>query len=70
MCFSSKYNVQTLEPLHFLFAQALDPHYHLPPAKKEREKDILRSFKRPKWPIRPNKILHLKRCLVYENKPK
>ena len=24
------------------------------------KKDILTSFKRPKWPIRPNKRLHLK----------
>ena len=32
--------------------------WHLVP--KERKKDILMSFKRPKWPIRPNKRLHLK----------
>ena len=24
-------------------------------SKKKRKKDILTSFKRPKWPIRPNK---------------
>ena len=37
--------------------------------KKERKKkkDILTSFKRPKWPIRPNKRLHLKCCLMFEN---
>ena len=35
--------------------------------EKERKKDILTSFKRPKWPIRPNKRLHLKCCLVFEN---
>ena len=35
--------------------------------EKERKKDILMSFKRPKWPIRPNKILHLKCCLIFEN---
>ena len=29
--------------------------------KKERKKEILTSFKRPKWPIRPNKRLHLNR---------
>ena len=28
-------------------------------ANEESEKDILMSFKRPKWPIRPNKRLHL-----------
>ena len=28
--------------------------------KKKRKKDTLTSFKRPKWPIRPNKRLHLK----------
>ena len=38
--------------------------------KKERKKDILTSFKRPKWPIRPNKRLHLKCFLVFENKSK
>ena len=38
--------------------------------KEERKKDILMSFKRPKWPIRPNKRLHLKCCLVFENKSK
>ena len=38
--------------------------------KKERKNDILTSFKRPKWPIRPNKRLHLKCCLVFENKSK
>ena len=40
--------------------------------KKERKKkkDILTSFKRPKWPIRPNKRLHLKCCLVFENNNK
>ena len=27
--------------------------------EKERKNDILTSFKRPKWPIRPNKRLHL-----------
>ena len=32
--------------------------------KKERKKDILTSCKRPKWPIRPNKRLHRKCCLV------
>ena len=35
--------------------------------KKERKNDILTAFKRPKWPIRPNKRLHLKCCLVFEN---
>ena len=35
--------------------------------KKERKKDILMSCKRAKWPIRPNKRLHLKCCLVIEN---
>ena len=34
---------------------------------KRRKKDTLTSFKRPKWPIRPNKRLHLKCCLVFEN---
>ena len=29
------------------------------------------SSKRPKWPIRPNKRLHRKCCLIFENnKPK
>ena len=36
--------------------------------KKERKKDTVTSFKRPKWPIRPNRRLHLRRCLVFENK--
>ena len=35
--------------------------------RKRRKKDILTSCKRPKWPIRPNKRLHLKCCLVFEN---
>ena len=35
---------------------------------RERKKDILMSFKRPKWPIRPNKRLHLNCHLVFENK--
>ena len=35
--------------------------------KQEKERKILTSFKRPKWPIRPNKILHRKCCLVFEN---
>ena len=39
-------------------------------AEEERKKDILTSFKRPKWPIRPNKRLHLECCLVFENKSK
>ena len=34
--------------------------------EKERKKDILTSFKRPKCPIRPNKRLHLKCFLVFE----
>ena len=34
----------------------------------ERKKDILTSFKRPKWPIRPNKRLHLKCGLVNKSK--
>ena len=42
----------------------------LPERKKERKKDILMSFKRLKWSIRPNKSLHLKCCLVFENKSK
>ena len=29
--------------------------------KKERKKDILTSLKRPKWPIRPNKRLQIKK---------
>ena len=32
--------------------------------KKER---YITSFKRPKWPKRTNKRLHLKCCLVFEN---
>ena len=28
--------------------------------KRERKKDILMYFKRPKWRIKPNKRLHLK----------
>ena len=32
---------------------------HLPSMEKERKKEMLTSFKRPKWPIRPNKRLHL-----------
>ena len=39
-------------------------------SKQERKKDILTSFKRPKWPIRPNKRLHLKCFLVFENTSK
>ena len=35
--------------------------------EREREKDKLTSFKRPKWPIKPNKTLHLKCRLVFEN---
>ena len=35
--------------------------------KKER---YIKFFERPKWPIRPNKRLHLKSCLVFENKSK
>ena len=35
--------------------------------RKGRKKDILTSFKRPKWPIKPNKRLQLKCCLVFEN---
>ena len=35
-----------------------------------RKKDILTSLKRPKWPIRQNKRLHLKCFLVFENKSK
>ena len=35
---------------------------------RERKKEILMSFKRPKWRIRPNKRLHLKCGLVFENK--
>ena len=39
--------------------------------QKERKEDILTSFERPKWPITPNKRLHLKCCLFFEsNKPK
>ena len=38
--------------------------------KERKKKDILMSCKRPKWPIRPNKRLHLKCCLVFENKKK
>ena len=38
--------------------------------KKERKKDILMSFKRPNWPIRPNHRLNLKCCLVFEKKSK
>ena len=34
---------------------------------EERNKDVLTSFKRPKWPIRPNKRLHLKSCLGETN---
>ena len=37
------------------------------PHKRERKQDILTSFKRPKCPIRENKRLHLKCCLVFEN---
>ena len=41
------------------------------PKTRERKKHILTSFKTPEWPIRPNKRLHLKCCLVfYNNKPK
>ena len=34
---------------------------------KEIKKDTLWAFKRPKWPIRSNKRLHLKWCLIFEN---
>ena len=34
--------------------------------ERERKKDILMSFKRPKWPIRPNKRSHRKCCLIFE----
>ena len=33
----------------------------------ESKKDILTSFKRPKWLIIPKKRLHLKCCLFFEN---
>ena len=33
-----------------------------------RKKEILTSFKRLKWSIRSNKRLHLKCCLIFENK--
>ena len=35
--------------------------------RKEKETDILTSFNWPKWPIRPNKRLHVKCCLVFGN---
>ena len=36
-------------------------------ALKKEKKDILTSFKRPKWPISPNKRLNLRSCLFFEN---
>ena len=33
---------------------------------EKQERDILMSFKRPKWPIRSNERLHLKCWLVFE----
>ena len=33
--------------------------------KEETKKDILMSFKTPKWPIRPNMRLHHKHRLTY-----
>ena len=51
-----------------LYLREIMPHmeYNDQLAYKERKKDILMSFKRPKWPIRPNKKLHLKCCLIFE----
>ena len=35
--------------------------------KKASKNHILTSFKRPKWPMRRNKRLHVKCCLVFGN---
>ena len=56
--------------LHYIQVANGSPIFSIHSRKKERKKDILTSFKRPKWPIRPNKRLHLKCFLVFENKSK
>ena len=43
---------------------------HPPMYLRESKKEILTSFKRPKWPIRPNKRVHRKCCLIFENNKK
>ena len=38
--------------------------------EREKKERYINVFKRPKWPIRPNKRLHLKCFLVFENTSK
>ena len=46
--------------------ESLDTQY----AGERKKERYINVFERPKWPIRPNKRLHLKCFLVFENTSK
>ena len=58
-----------------LFGRATNLHVFVYLRERERERErkkerYINVFKRPKWPIRRNKRLHLKCFLVFENTSK